>query len=165
MFTKFDLIIGAVGIRLLRKYKKIRNIPDVVFVKKNLSLGGKTTYEDLSKMNIDTVIDLRAEIKEEFEENNSFSYHKIGIIDGSVPTESQINQIHKIIDDCIKQDKIVFVHCNLGRGRATLVTLSYLLREEIDWETALTVIKKRKFVYLNNKQLNFLKKWSNGQYK
>lgn len=165
MFTKFDLIIGAVGIRLLRKYKKIRNIPDVVFVKKNLSLGGKTTYEDLSKMNIDTVIDLRAEIKEEFEENNSFSYHKIGIIDGSVPTESQINQIHKIIDDCIKQDKIVFVHCNLGRGRASLVTLSYLLREGIDWETAMTIMKKRKFVYLNNKQLNFLKNWRNEQQK
>ena len=49
MFTKIDLLVGAVGIRLSRKLKKIRNIPDVVFVKGNLAFGGYTPYEELRK--------------------------------------------------------------------------------------------------------------------
>jgi len=70
--------------------------------------------------------------------------------------------IHKIINEREKQGKTVFIHCNLGRGRATLMTMSYLLKQDLDWDTALKKIRKRRFVYLNKKQWNFLEKLSNG---
>jgi len=56
-------------------------------------------------------------------------------------------------------NKITFVHCNLGRGRATLAAMSFLLKEGLDWTIALKKIKKRRFVYLNKKQMNFLEKF------
>ena len=162
MFTLFDLAIGAVGIRISRKYKKIRNIPDMVYVKKNLAFGGVTSYRELVKLKIDSVIDLRAETPIENIENNLIDYNKIGFLDGDVPTFSQIDMIHKIINEREKQGKTVFVHCNLGRGRATLMTMSYLLKQDLDWDTDLKKIRKRRFVYLNKKQWNFLEKLSNG---
>jgi len=162
MFTLFDLAIGAVGIRISRKYKKIRNIPDIVYVKKNLAFGGVTSYGELVKLKIDSVIDLRAETPIENIENNLIEYKKIGFLDGDVPTFSQIDMIHKIINEREKQGKTVFIHCNLGRGRATLMTMSYLLKQGLDLDTALKKIRKRRFVYLNKKQWSFLEKLSNG---
>jgi len=162
MFSIFDLVIGAVGIRLMRKYKKIRNIPDIVYVKKNLAFGGVTSYSELIKLKIDSVIDLRAETPIKNIENNLIEYHKIGFLDGDVPTFSQIDMVHKIINEGEKQGKTVFIHCNLGRGRATLMTMSYLLKQDLDWNGALKKIKKRRFVYLNKKQWSFLEKLSNG---
>ena len=161
MFSIFDLAIGAVGIRLMRKYRKIRNIPDLVFVTDNLAFGGVIPYNKMLKSQIDIIIDLRAEVAKE-NVDNTFEYHKMGFKDGSVPTDSQIGQIHRLIKEGKKRNKAIFVHCNLGRGRATLTTMSYLLDEGYDWETALKKIKTRRFVYLNKKQWNFLKKrWNN----
>jgi len=163
MFTKIDLLVGAVGIRLSRKLKKILNRPDVVYVKNNLAFGGHTPYEELQKLKIDTIIDLRIETPSELIDREVFEYHKIGIEDGDIPTKSQINQIHKIISEKESQGKTTFIHCNLGRGRATLTIFSYLLKEGNNWETALKIIRKRKYVHLNKKQLNFLKNWYNEQ--
>lgn len=158
MFSIFDLVSGAIGIRLMRKYKKIRNIPDVVFVTDNLAFGGETPYNNKLKLKIDIIIDLRTEASQENVDNNSIEYHKIGFDDGSVPTVSQIDQIHELINEGKKRNKTIFIHCNLGRGRATLTTMTYLLNEGHDWKTALKKIKKRRFIYLNKKQLDFLKK-------
>ena len=157
MFSVCDLLIGAAGIRLMRKYKKVRNIPDIVYVKKNLAFGGITSYEELKKIGINSVLDLRVERPNEIIDDIKLEYMKIGIPDGSIPNELQINQIYKIVKE-EKEGKTVFIHCNLGRGRATLVTLLYLLKDGVSWEMALKKIKKRKFVYLNKKQLEFLKK-------
>ena len=156
MFTKIDLVTGAIGIRLMRNIKKIRNIPDAVFIKKNLAFGGVCFYKELAKLNIDTVIDLREEAVPEEIENGLLEYYKVGIIDGSIPTHSQMNQIHQIIKEKEIEGKTVFIHCNLGRGRATLTTMYYLLKEGLDLQTALTIVRKRKFIYLNKKQLEFL---------
>lgn len=163
MFSKIDLLVGAIGIRFSRKLKKIRNQPDVVFVKENLAFGGFTPYEELQKLKINTIIDLRLETPLEKIENKIFEYHKIGIVDGSVPTKVQIDQLHNIIRENESQGKTIFIHCNLGRGRATLTTLSYLLSDGLDWESALIKVRQRRFVYLNKKQFIFLKKhWNNN---
>jgi len=161
MFTKFDLVIGAVGIRISRKYKKFRNIPDIVFVNDYLAFGGVTSYKELARLGFDSVIDLRLETQIKNFENNLIEYHKIGFEDGNIPTDSQLSQIHEIINEKENQGKIVFVHCNLGRGRAALTTMSYFLFKGLDWEQALKKIRKRKFVYLNKKQRNFLEeRWN-----
>ena len=151
--------VGAIGIRLIRKYKKIRNKPDAVFVTENLAFGGITSYKELAKLKIDSIIDLRVETPIENVDINFLKYHKIGFEDGSIPSDSQIVQIHKIINEGKKLNKITFVHCNLGRGRATLTAMSFLLKEGLDWKIALKKIKKRRFVYLNKKQMNFLEKF------
>ena len=164
MFTVVDLAVGAIGIRLVRNIKKIRKVPDVVFVKENLAFGGVCLYKELVKLKIDSVIDLREETVPKNIDQELLEYYNIGITDGSIPTPSQIDQIHQIIKEKEKEGKTVFIHCNLGRGRATLITMYYLLKEGMDWQTVLTRVRKRKFIYLNKKQLKFLEKyWKNSQ--
>ena len=164
MFSIFDLVIGAIGIRLTRKYKKLRNIPDLVFITDNLAFGGVTPYDKILKSKIDIIIDLREEVTLEDVNDDSLDYYKIGFKDVSIPNNSQISQINKLINEGKKRGKTIFVHCNLGRGRATLTTMYYLLDNGVDWNTALKKIKTRKFVYLNKKQLNFLlNRWNENK--
>ena len=79
LFSIIDLRFGAIGIRLVRKYRKIRNIPDVVFVRENLAFGGFTKYSELPKMKINSIIDLREEVPAENAENE-IDYNKIGLL-------------------------------------------------------------------------------------
>ena len=109
MFSKIDLLVGAVGIRISRKFKKIRKFPDIVFVKENLAFGGYTPYEELKKLKINTIIDLRIETPSPDIDYEFIEYHKIGIVDGSVPNNSQITQIHKIISEKETQGKAIFI--------------------------------------------------------
>ena len=160
-FQKHDLIIGAIGIRLMRKLKQRRNEADVVFIDKNLTFGGITKYEKLSKSGITAILDLREEEPDEKTNRLNLKYLKIGIPDGSIPTSNQISKIIKWVKERRDNNDIVFIHCNLGRGRATLMTMSYLLDDGFDWESALKKIRKRRFVYLNKKQFQFLeKRWN-----
>ena len=159
MFSKLDLLIGAAGIRLVRKYRNFRKIPDIVFVKKNLAFGGYTPYDDLKKLKIDFVLDLREE-KPKPTSSNMIDYQKIGIPDGKIPEKFQIKEIISILQDKLDAGRTVFIHCNLGRGRATLITLLYLIHDGMDQSSALKLVRKRPFVYLNRTQLNFIKNFS-----
>lgn len=139
-------------------YKKIRNIPDIVFVKENLGFGGATSYSELEKLGFTAILDLRNEVIESPVENKSIKYKKIGIVDGKAPSKSQISQIISWMTESLNSGEKVFVHCNLGRGRATLVVSLYLLSKGETLDSALRLVKKRRFVYLNKFQLNCLKK-------
>jgi len=88
-----DLVKGAFGIRVLRKYRSLLNLPDMVFVSENLAFGGFTSYLELEKKGITTILDLRAETLEEKIDYNKLKYKKIKIIDNGIPTNSQICQI------------------------------------------------------------------------
>lgn len=156
MFSKVNLITGAIGIRLTRFFKIITKKPDVVFVNEQLGFGGYTDYEKLTELGITSILDLRNETKTPHV-NNRFSYYKIGIPDGHIPTEEQIFQIRNWIKKKIVLGETIFIHCNLGRGRATLITSLYLGFEGKDFKTIMKLIKKRKFVYLNEIQLKCLK--------
>ena len=155
--SKIDLFTGAIGIRISRKLKSFRNKPDIVHTKGNLYFGGTTSYLQLQKAGITSILDLRAESPQEKISNNLLKYKKIKIIDGDVPSALQSKIIITWLEDTLNQGEKVFVHCNLGRGRATLVTALYLIHEGLSLDETLNIIKKRKFVYLNNKQLDFLK--------
>ena len=105
-------------------YKKIRNIPDIIFIKQNLGFGGATSYQELEKLGFTAILDLRNEALREIVENKSIKYEKIGIPDGLTPSKSQISQIISWMAENLNSGEKIFVHCNLGRGRATLGTAS-----------------------------------------
>jgi len=164
-FQKHDLIIGAIGIRLMRKLKQRRNEADVVFIDKNLTFGGITNYEKLSKSGITAILDLREEEPDEKTNRLNLKYLKIGIPDGSIPTSNQISKIIKWVKERRDNNDIVFIHCNLGRGRATLVTILCQISEGMSFEQAITLVKKRRFVYLNKNQLKCVKNFESSFFK
>lgn len=158
MFSKLDLVIGAIGIRILRYYERIIKKPDIFFVKPKIGFGGYTNYDALAELGITSILDLRKEeSKAKFSKN--ISYHKIGISNGSIPSEHQIIQIKKWFKEKLNNSETIFIHCNLGRGRATLVTSLYFAFEGYDFNSIIKLVKKRKFVYLNKKQLECLKNY------
>ena len=158
-FSKLDLIVGAFGIRAIRKYRSFCNSPDMEFVKENLSFGGFTSYSELEKKGITAILDLRAEVPEEKIFKSKLRYKKIRVTDSGIPSSSQITQIIDWIRGYLDSKEKVFVHCNLGRGRASLAIALYFIHEGFSLESSLKIIKKRKFIYLNKKQLDFLKNY------
>jgi len=164
-FQKQDLIIGAIGIRLMRKLKQRRGEVDVVFVDKNLSFGGKTNYEKLHRNGITAILDLQEEESNEKTDHLNLRYLKIGIPDGGVPTSNQIQDIIKWVKERREKNDVVFLHCNLGRGRATLATLLCLISDGMSLDKAIKLVKKRKYVYLNKNQLKCVKNFEYSFFK
>lgn len=158
MFSIFDLVIGAVGIRLTRLIKKITNKPDIVFVTQNIGFGGNTNYQELLEIGVTSILDLRKE-KSHSVSHEKISYLKIGIPNGGIPNENQIIQMKDWINKKTSNNEVIFIHCNLGRGRATLLTSLYLASKGMNFESIMKLITTRRFVYLNKKQLFCLKRY------
>ena len=123
---------GAVGIRLQRYRLKKAALPDLSFLKQNLAVGGVSSIESLSAHGIECILDLREENEDSQHEITKYGieYKKIAIKDRFPPTHNQAKEAIDWINTKIKNKK-VFVHCNLGRGRATSIAALYLINEGI----------------------------------
>jgi dual specificity MAP kinase phosphatase len=66
------------------------------------------------------------------------------------------------IDQVLKQNKKIFVHCKNGHGRAPTIVIAYLIRfKKMDFEQALKVVKEaRPVMHLHKPQIEFLKNFS-----
>lgn len=159
MFSVLDLIYGAIFIRIERTIKRIKKNPDIVFLTSNLAIGGYTDYSFLVGK-VDCILDLREEAPslEDYAKKLGLEYLKVGIKDGGAPTLEQVNLIVSWIEDKLKKNKRVLVHCNLGRGRAPLVACIFLSSKGLSLDECLGLVKrKRKYVYFNYEQLKTLK--------
>ncbi|MGB9758396.1 MAG: protein-tyrosine phosphatase family protein [Thermoproteota archaeon] len=159
MFSLLDLVYGAALVRIERTIKRIKKEPDIVFLTSNLAIGGYTDYS-LLVGKVDCILDLREEATslEDFAKKLGFEYLKVGIKDGGAPTLEQANFIVSWIEDKLKSNKRVFVHCNLGRGRAPLVACIFLSSKGFSLNDCLNLVKhKRKYVYFNHEQLKTLR--------
>jgi len=159
MFNTFDHITGAIGVRARRFYLSVRKKPDISFLNKNLGLGGVCNIEDLTKAGIQSILDLRQEKEDNPHELEKYNlkYLQIKIADRSIPTLSEIKNGIEWLTLNIEQNKKVFVHCNLGRGRAPLFVILYLISKGQDKDDAIKYVKKiRRYSYLNKNQLKLI---------
>ena len=159
MFSTFDHVTGAIGVRVRRYYFGVRKRPDISFLNKNLGVGGACKIEDLEKVGIQSILDLRQETEDNPHELEKYNikYLQIKIADRSIPTISEIKKGIEWIALNIEQKKKVFVHCNLGRGRGPLLVILYLISKGQDKDEAIKYVKKiRKYAFLNKNQLNLI---------
>ena len=168
MFSTIDHLTGAVGVRLQRVALTLLGKPDLTFLDQNLAIGGHCNIKKLWKNNIQAILDLREENQDSPQELEKYSmqYLRLPISDSSTPTlENALNAI-QWIKSRLDDNRKVFVHCNLGRGRAPLLACTYLISQGIDKENALRIVqKKRKYTYLNKKQLNWINEFHNTIFK
>lgn len=68
------------------------------------------------------------------------AYYQMPIRDESIPSVEGMVSILDIIDNAIKADRAVYVHCQAGRGRTGTVIGCYLARHGMSGEAALRVI-------------------------
>jgi len=162
MFNTLDHVTGAVGVRIRRLFLSVKKKPDISFLESNLGIGGACNIEALAKTGIQSILDLR----EETEDNPSdlkkynINYQRIKIPDRSVPALSDAKNCIKWIKLNLDQGKNVFIHCNLGRGRAPLMGILYLISIGKDKDEAIQYVKKiRRHAYLNKNQLDLIKEF------
>jgi len=164
-YSMMDIIAhayGAVGIRIRRYFLKRRDMPDLSFINENLCVGGVCSIQSLSRNGIQAILDLREEARDNTKEfaKYSINYLKVGIRDRKTPDKDQLNQILDWIRINVEGGKKVFVHCNLGRGRAPSIAAAYLISQGMDSKNSIKLIKKtRRYAYFNREQQKFLEEF------
>ncbi len=161
MFQVISHIYGAIGVRVRRISLSKNGYPDLSFINENLAIGGVSNIESLSRSGIESILDLREESQDDPIELKKYSinYMRIGIKDRNAPTKNQTIQAVNWLKKNISEGKKVFLHCNLGRGRAPAIAVLYLISQGLSAEDAITTIKKvRKYSYFNRTQLNMIYK-------
>ena len=61
--------------------------------------------------------------------------------DFQAPTQSELDVAVEFIRTKIAAGGVVYVHCNAGKGRSSVVVAAYLLATEPHWESASAVVK------------------------
>jgi len=162
MLDIIDHAYGAVGIRIRRYFLKRRGMPDLSFINENLCFGGVCSIESLSRNGIQAILDLREEARDNIEEFEKYpiNYLKVGIRNRKTPDRDQLNQILDWIKINVEDGKKVFIHCNLGRGRAPSIVAAYLISQGMDSKNSIKFIKKnRRYAYFNQDQQKFLEEF------
>jgi protein-tyrosine phosphatase len=139
-----------------------RHIPDLPpnanMITPNLVVGGFIDSEDWRRLvadGVSVVVSLQAERHDEdvFGELQPEGYLRLPTTDFSPPTVAQLRMGAAFIDQAVRANKIVFIHCHAGVGRSAMQCASYLIYSgmSIDeaWET---LSSKRPIVRLNEMQ-------------
>jgi len=164
MFGTFDHLSGACRVRLRRYVLNLRGKPDISFINPNLGVGGASSVTSLQKCGIQAVLDLRAEAQDDPKELQKYSmeYMSIEIPDRGIPDFEYATRATMWIKSNIDQGKKVFVHCNLGRGRGPLLTVTYLVSQGIKCDEAIKHVKTvRPYSFFNKKQLQWIHEFEN----
>ena len=133
-----------------------------------MGVGGASNIEGLVKTGINSILDLREETEDNPNDLKKYklNYLRIKIPDGSIPSLSDAKNCIEWIKLNIEQNKRVFIHCNLGRGRAPLIGILYLISKGKDKEEAIKYVKQmRRYSFLNKNQLNFINEFQKNIYK
>ena len=121
--------------------KEMNNLKEFIFEKYN------NNVTIISLCNEDNKIfeeDYFNDIK--YKNSNKIVYKIFLINDHESPTLNNLYIITKFIDENIKNNKIVFIHCHKGKGRTGLIISSYLLYKNIckDSEEARKFFNKKR---------------------
>lgn len=131
-------------------------------IKGKLYLAGAwlplTCPQKLKNEGVTHIVDLANDMKNIKRCHDDFKYLIIDIDDSktsSEPLKKKFSEIHKFINDGIKNGK-VFVHCNCGVSRSATVVISYLMGEkQYSLKDAFLLVKKARNIIQPN--LEFMK--------
>jgi tyrosine-protein phosphatase SIW14 len=91
----------------------------------------ESDYSDLAAMGVKTVVDLQRDYNEseqKWAENAGLKFYRIKMSDKDAPTDAQVAEFLKIVNDPANQP--IFVHCKGGRHRTGLVTAVYRMTHD-----------------------------------
>jgi protein-tyrosine phosphatase len=158
-FNKYDHITGAINVRLHRFFLHLVGKSDVSFIQPNLFVGGANKISTLSKEGFNAILDLRDDKEDDPHEleKHSIDYLRIKIPDRNVPSVGEAYKAISWIKSNLEKGKKTLVHCNLGRGRASLIVSTYLISQGMPEIDIVRLLKEnRKYVFLNSKQLKWI---------
>lgn len=166
IFIPFLLGTGAYN-SWARKHDKV---PPIQQIKSSLFLACRLSTRDvdtLKQQGVNAIVDVTAEFDalDWSAQQMDCQYLNVPILDHTSPTPEQLNTAINWIDQQIRDDRKVVVHCALGRGRSVLIVAAYLLAidKTLSIEEAMSQIQSiRSTARLNKKQLAALTKIKQG---
>lgn len=150
--------------RLMHHARNVRRLqqpnlpPNSNAITPNLVVGGFIDREDwrqLVAQGVSVVVSLQAERHDEevFGDLQPDGYLRLPTTDFSPPTIAQLRMGAAFIDESVRSDKIVLIHCHAGVGRSALQCAAYLVYAGMSVDEAWELLKsKRSIVYLNERQ-------------
>lgn len=162
IFYPFLLGVGAYN-SYARRYDKV---PPIQKIDNDIFLACRLFPKDvdyLSEHGVTGILDVTAEFNglDWSADNADLAYFNIPVLDHMPPKREDLLVAIKWIDEQVRNQGKVVIHCALGRGRSVFVTAAYLLSRD-DTLTIEQVMNKiqsiRKTARLNTKQLEALTK-------
>jgi len=163
MFSIFDHVYGALAVRIKRLILNSKGLPDVSIIIPNLAIGGVSNIEKLAQSGFNSIIDVRLENSDNLGEIKKLKidFLRIKIKDRKTPSSNDYSLALDWIKNKLNNNEKVFIHCNLGRGRAPMIACLYLVSQGMKVKDAIQLLKqKRKEIYFNDIQLKFINNFS-----
>lgn len=126
------------GAQVYNGYARKRDtVPAIQQINDNLFLACRLFPSDLmhlKKMGVSAIIDATAEFDalHVSVDSSEISYLNVPILDHQWPQAMEVKAAIYWIENQIRRDKKVVVHCALGRGRSVLLLAAYLLSKSPD---------------------------------
>jgi protein-tyrosine phosphatase len=137
-------------------------ITDNIYIGSDLCKGNECSIHgaEFERLQILAEINLSAE-KKEIPPDGIDIYSWIPTADNHAPTQEQLDFGTSIINEAVRNNKKIFVHCKNGHGRSPTMVAAYLIRfqgKTVD-EAIRLIINKRMEVHLELVQREALEKF------
>jgi protein tyrosine phosphatase (PTP) superfamily phosphohydrolase (DUF442 family) len=126
-----DVRGAAVTSTVARSHIRIDNFGKINDAYYRGAQPGASDYADLAAMGIKTVLDLQADGRSDEQglvQRAGMQFYRIGMTTTDRPTDAQVAQFFKIVNDPANQP--VYVHCAGGRHRTGTMTALYRMTNE-----------------------------------
>ena len=156
----WDLVVGAVLARVYKMLSLLQLRPNIDRITQNVCVGGANSSYFIVDKGFDAVVDLRK--KKDHKYTSRLRKSGIECLDRPIPDGAGLSP-RELLDTVewmatrVRTGAKVLVHCDLGRGRAALVAISYLVYTGLDPRTAFILVKEnRRVTHLNRQQRDAL---------
>jgi protein-tyrosine phosphatase len=130
----------------------------------NIYIGpqyGRYGKRSLMKAGVTASMSLRAEFDDAAKGLAMENYNYIPIIDNTAPTIEQLQQGVSFINEAIRNEGVIYVHCGSGVGRAPTMVAAYLIAQGKSVDDAITQIQAaRPFIRILPNQRESLRQFA-----
>ena len=157
MANKFKRIIKGTGLVLDYMYDNAHRIVTGLprlnrsQISAHLLLGSQYNLLGLKKLKalgVTAIVNMRTHNDYSDAEHEGIKYLHLPTVDNTPPPLDVLLKGADFIDDEIKNNGIVYVHCRQGLGRGPTMAMAYLIKTGLTFEEAYAMIKKVR-VFIN----------------
>lgn len=165
MIDSVDLVVGGIVARCAKCSAAMKLRPNMSRVTEKVWIGGVNHPDLIVSGGFDAVLDLRENVPESYHRElieHGIEYMNLPVRDGLGVPLGVLRSAATWIDRRSASGKVL-VHCNLGRGRASVAVAAYLIHVGSCPEEALRIIKSSRWVmYVNPAQRKSLEEFESS---
>ena len=146
-----------------------QRLPDLSWITPWLCISGALKsrhYEELARLGIGSVVDLRCEGRddEELLASHGIRFLHLPTRDRWAPTQAQLSQGTGWVLDQEAEGRNVLIHCKNGIGRSMVLACCVLMHRGFDLSGAMRLVKSRRWgAHVNRRHREALEQFSAGR--